>query len=80
MEPVKAVCSPPTRRGFPVCEACAVAELKVGIKLAVGVGLTYRGTSLIRNTCPPLDHHRALGIGLLQGPREGLFLKSEVPL
>ena len=26
---------------------------------------SYRGTSLIRNSTPPQDHHRALGIGLL---------------
>jgi len=25
----------------------------------------YRGTSLIRNSNPPQDHHRALGLGLL---------------
>ena len=30
-----------------------------------------RGTSLIRNRPPPEDHHRAPGIGLLEGPREG---------
>ena len=24
--------------------------------------MTYRGTSLIRNSCPPSDQHRALGI------------------
>ena len=29
---------------------------------------------------PPHDHHRALGIVLLQGPRGALFLMSEVPL
>ena len=40
----------------------------------------YRGTSLIRNSTPPLDHHRALGIVLLQGARGALFLMSEVPL
>ena len=40
----------------------------------------YRGTSLIRNSTPPQDHHRALGIVLLKGPRDALFLMSEVPL
>jgi len=40
----------------------------------------YMGTSLIRNRTPPLDHHRALGIGLLQVPRERRFLMSEVSL
>ena len=40
---------------------------------------TYRGTLLIRNSTPPKDHHRALGIVLLQGPRGALFLMSEVP-
>ena len=29
---------------------------------------------------PPQDHHRALDILLLQGPRGALFLMSEVPL
>ena len=29
---------------------------------------------------PPLDHHRAVGIGLLWGPMGGEFLTSEVPL
>ena len=40
----------------------------------------YMGTSLIRNITPPHDRHRAPGIVLLQGPRVGLFLMSEVPL
>ena len=40
----------------------------------------YRVTSPIRNSSPPSDHHRALGIVLLQGPRGALFLMSEVPL
>ena len=31
----------------------------------------YRGTSLIRNNPPPSDHHRALGLVLLWGPRGG---------
>ena len=39
-----------------------------------------RGNSLIRNRHPPKDLHRALGIGLLYGPRKGLFLMSKVPL
>jgi len=30
-----------------------------------GGGLCYRGTSLIRNTHPPRDHHRSLSTGLL---------------
>ena len=28
---------------------------------------TYRGTSLIRNSPPPQDHHRALGISVVRG-------------
>ena len=40
----------------------------------------YRGTSLIRNTLPKKIHHRSLGIGLLQGPTEGVFLMSKVTL
>ena len=34
---------------------------------------------LIRNSLPPQDYHRALGIVLLWGPR-GTLLMSEVPL
>ena len=40
----------------------------------------YRGTSLIRNSTPPQDHHRALGIVLLWGPRGRHFLMSKIPL
>ena len=40
----------------------------------------YRDTSQIRNSAPPWDHHRALDIVLLQGPRGSLFLMSEGPL
>ena len=40
----------------------------------------YRGTLLIRNSTPSLDNHRALGTGLLQGTRRGVFLMSEVAL
>jgi len=43
-------------------------------------GPFYRDTSLIRNCPPPQDHHRALGIILLKGPRGALFLMSEVPV
>ena len=32
------------------------------------------------NAPPPWDRHRSLGAGLLQGPRRGRFLTSEVPL
>ena len=39
----------------------------------------YVGFSLTR-TPPPPDHHKALYIGLLQGPRGVRFLVSEVPL
>ena len=42
--------------------------------------LRYMGTSLIGNTPPPQDHHRALGLVLLQGSRGWQFLMSEVPL
>ena len=42
--------------------------------------LGYWDTSLIRNSPPPQDHYRALGIVLLQGPRGARFLMSEVPL
>jgi len=40
----------------------------------------YRGTSFIRKRPTPWDHHRALGVGLLQGPKGRRFLVSEVPL
>ena len=40
----------------------------------------YRATSLTRTSPPPQDHHRALGIALLYGPRGARFLMSEVPL
>ena len=40
----------------------------------------YRGTSLMRTPPPSQDRRRALGIGLLYGPRERRFLMSEVPL
>ena len=46
------------------------------MSLRIGWG----GTLLMRNCAPPLDHHRALGIGLLQGPRRKHFLMSEVPM
>ena len=36
--------------------------------------------SLKNKTPIPWDHHRALGIVLLQRPRGALFLASEVPL
>jgi len=29
---------------------------------------------------PPKDHHMTLGLVLLHGPTEGVFLMSEVPL
>jgi len=46
----------------------------------IAVSLLYKGTSLIRNRPLPDDHHRPLGTVLLQGPRGGRFLMSEVPL
>ena len=54
---------------------------RVGEFLPASVnGKHYRGTSLIRSSSPPQDHHRSLGIGLLQGPAGEVFLMSEVPL
>jgi len=46
-------------------------------------GNTYRewwvqGASLIKNSNPPLDHHRALGVGIPWGP--GGFFMGEVHL
>ena len=40
----------------------------------------YGGTSLIRNNPHLEDHHRALGIFLLKGPRGALFLLRELLL
>ena len=40
----------------------------------------YRITSLIRNSTSPYEHHRALGINMLWGPRRSDFLMSEAPL
>ena len=40
----------------------------------------FRGTSLIRNSTPRLDHHRALGIVRLWGAKGARFLVSDVPL
>ena len=38
-----------------------------------------RGTSLIRNSPSPWDHHRTSGIVLLKGPRRVVFLVGKVP-
>ena len=38
----------------------------------------HTGVSLLRNNHQ--DHHRSLGMGLLQGPTSGVFIVSEVPL
>jgi hypothetical protein len=46
----------------------------------LGTELGYRSTSLIRNSAPPQDHHRALGIVLLQGRRGAMFFISEALL
>ena len=46
----------------------------------MGGAVTYRDTSLIRDNPPPKDHRRALGIALMQAPRWGHVLMSEVPL
>jgi hypothetical protein len=42
--------------------------------------MPYRDTSHIRKRPPPYDPPRTLGIDLLQGPRGGGVLMSEVPL
>ena len=44
------------------------------------INYSYRGTSLIRKRTPPYDHHRALGVTVLQDPTGWHFLMSEVPL
>ena len=58
--------------GIPLCATRASAPTMVDRR--------YRGTSRMRNSPPPWDHHRALGIFLLECPRGALFLMSEVPL
>ena len=50
------------------------------LAITVSLVLDYRGTSLMKKYPYPQDHNRALGIVRLQGPREVLFLMSEVPL
>ena len=62
---------PPSHRTDPADVVFVDHFLRLGV---------YRGTSLIRNTPPPLDHHGTLGIVLLYGPRREAFLMSEVPL
>ena len=51
-----------------------------GVCFSVLWNLMHRGTSFIRNSPPPWDHHRTLGIVLLQGPGRGVFRRSQVPL
>jgi hypothetical protein len=55
---------------------------KKGKRLAGRELFITTNTGILRSQDPPppQDHHRALGMGLLQGPREGLFLMSEVTL
>ena len=43
-------------------------------------GRSLQGLLTHKKDPPPYDHHRSLGIGLLWGPRDGLFLIGEVPL
>ena len=40
----------------------------------------YRGTSLIKNSPPPKDHHMALDICYCRFQGGGCFVLSEVPL
>ena len=54
-----------------------VTQEHPGMQTRLGV---YRVTSPVRNSQPPQDHHRAIGIVLRQGPRGALFLMIEVPL
>ena len=42
--------------------------------------LKSTGVPRDKKTTPPKDSRRALGMGLLKGPRRGLFRMSEVPL
>ena len=78
-------------RGTPVCVSFIfqyMADRTILSNAAVGLGSEgprapagahYRGTSLMRNSFLPWDHHRTPGIVLL-GSWGGLFLRSEVPL
>ena len=40
---------------------------------------TVQGYLAHKNLSPSWDHHRALGIGLLQGPRGGAFIFAFFP-
>jgi hypothetical protein len=42
--------------------------------------VSLQGYLALKKQPPSKDHHRALGIFQLQGPKEVLFLMSEVPL
>ena len=44
-----------------------------------GGGAMYRGTSLMRNSVPPKDHHRALGIFLCRVLEGRCFLRARCP-
>ena len=46
----------------PLFHTHAVRTNMGGPASCVSAAVTYRGTSLIRNSPPPQDHHRALGV------------------
>ena len=58
---------------------CMVHRSRFGIEVSGGLR-GYRGTSLIRNSPPPQDDHRALGIVLLKGPRGAKGMHTTDPV
>ena len=58
------------------CQGLTVINTRgqgAGSPLSTNAVRDDRGTSLMRNSPPPWDHHRALGILLLQVPRGALL-------
>ena len=59
------------RLGFSACNETSARPSTLEYYTWGGTPEPYRGTSLIRIPPFPWDHHRALGIVLLYGPRGG---------
>ena len=61
--------------------SCKITVVSTGDIAALSrTGFGVQGYLAYKNSPPPLDHRRALGTGLLQGPRRGWSLMSVVPL